>query len=320
MSAKKATVWCIAAALLIAPAAIWLPALSFWWLFQKVIEGYDPGGAVGAVLWARVAEAEGRPSGRAGGAAESPTDTKWGRVLTDGLLVPLPPGDVTRIGREGATLVVEYRSGRLTVDRFAAGTILGVYREALIKVGGSRTSEAAPGDDRTALKAATIATPRDFDMGLDAASRNRYAASVLTKLRIWEYPGAETAAAPSGAGRHAGQLAFHAVRSADGHVEGSLLGSAGAHGRVIVVLPDSVLSIGMKGSFPADWLAEPDRWAEIAPARAEAVSSWQEEIRRHHGAGHPLRVWADGAAAPEPLKQPGQPGQPVQPPPQPTAR
>jgi len=307
MSKKKTVAWCLAGAVPIVLAAWWLPSLSFWWLFQKSIEGHDPGGAVGAVLWARIAEAEGRPAGSLDAKPASRAGSGWGRVLSEGLFVPMPPGDVVRIGRDGATLVVEFRSGSLTVDRFPAGTILGVYREALNKIGGSDAIDSAPGNDRSVLKAATRATPRDFSMGMDAAGRNLYAASVLTKLRIWEYPGDAASGSAGAGGQAVGQLSFQSVRSPDGNVEGSLLGRAGVHGRVILVLPDSVLSIGMRGSFPASWLAEPDRWAAIVPARAEAVVEWREEVRRQLGAGHPLRVWAEEAANLDPAGKPAQP-------------
>src|SRR6185503_1117747 len=260
----------------------WFPAGSFYFFFQREILHHGRQSGVGGVLWAKPAEAASKqkPAGTSDGAvaAASGVSAKpWRQILHGNLLLPLPPGKVRRVVGEGATLVIEFEEGVLTVDRFERGFLRGLFDKEYERINADRR-DVAKLEDGEALEAAGFTTPADFHINMNARTRNRYAVSLLVKMLLWDCPSDELLVNAEGV-----RFRMEAFRL-DGERNGALLAATGFGTRVLTVVPQGVFAFAVRGNCPEEWTATPGNWGRVEVASESAARAWRDAVRSQHPA------------------------------------
>jgi hypothetical protein len=176
-SARAPFPWRVAAYLLggaaaVGLAAVFLPPLTFYFGFQRVIlaQGEDPGAR--SMLWSLPDEEP--PDAPAAG---------WTSESVEGLRLSRPPGRLIAVRREGDLRELELEDGAILVYEFPAGFIGALFRAEMQKIGGP---PGASLPDPLLLGELARETPERYRFGLGGAERRRYAARLLTKMLLWE--------------------------------------------------------------------------------------------------------------------------------------
>ncbi len=225
-SVRTAALLCLAGALA-AYAASWVGPFAFYHQFQKRFDDGRLGVPGGVLRTFPIADA-----------AEAPAPA--GCIVRDGVRFPLPEGTLREFLPAGDVFVAVLDEGRVQYQRLPPDFVRTLYRNELEHIGDTP----APAADEIALfDAIARVTPAAFRFNWPAPARNAYAASLMTKLLLWE---------------------DRPVRAMHAHDE--------LHGRSVLVLyadgsakcvtrtPQATLVIRMGTEAPARWKASARQW------------------------------------------------------------
>ena len=283
--------------------AIWFPSLAFFVFFQGSLPG--PETPLGAVLRAPVAEAAVRRE------LAGTTTADAGRVVHQGLSLPLPAGKLLAVEGRGSTLVLLYPDVEVTVDHLPPRLFAALYLEERRRAGGKAN---LPGDsaldDGEVLERVVATSPDGFHFGMGSRERCDYAAALLVKMLILAPPGGEgvVSSGPGPVVDSPAQVTARRLKGSDGRTVGLAVVSA-RDLRIVVARDHGIIAFGARGSVPTEWISAADRWLDTRTSNPEQTRAWCDQVLRSHASADPLRVWAEKVALDTPQK-----GAPVAPP------
>ena len=256
-------------------ASIFAGPITFYFSFQKELEAVAAQVPGDCVIQVRP-EALGMDRSAE---AEAATQQGWHRILDGDLSCFLPPGEIKTIQKQGQTLVVEYGTGKVLVDRMPVGFLKNTYFKILENLDADPSKippEMVEMTEEGFLERVCGATLSDYRFEFDQTERTMYSADLMSKMLLFDMESVKP----------------FVLMEADDRMGVFFLKKA-ASAKIAVTAPDGFFVYSTEGldlSAPTG----SDPWLEFHPVSEDQRRAWVQSILDgDSGEADPMRAWAE---------------------------